>query len=148
MSTRAPLPALGLVIAGAIAGCSGVPTGLGPGAECVRSAQCQPNLVCSMGMCTSDLTGFGTGTPPVRPMDAGPVDAQVDPDAEVDAFVVDMDAGPDVDAFVPDVDAFVPDVDAFVPEVDAFVPEVDAYVPEVDAYVPDVDAFVDLDAGP
>jgi len=126
------------------AGCVGVPTGLGAGEPCVRSAQCQPSLVCSMGMCTADLTGLGM--PPVRPMDGGPVDAQVDPDAEVDGGI-DMDAGPEVDSG-PEIDAFVPEVDSG-PEIDAFVPEVDAFVPEVDAFVPEVDAFVpDEDAGP
>lgn len=143
-------PWIAALLAGlAAAGCTGVPTGLGPGAACVRSAQCQGGLVCNMGMCTSDLGGFGTGMPPMRPFDAGPVDAQVD-DAEIDAPDLDSgppeDTGPPVDAPMPPVDAFVPPDDAFVPPDDAFVPPVDAFVPPDDAFVPP-DAFVDLDAG-
>src|SRR5688500_9193380 len=91
---RAFAATFGLAIAGStglLGGCGGVPTGRGAGEPCVRSAQCEPRLVCSMGMCTADLTGLG-GMPPVRPMDAGPVDAQVDPDAGVDAGV-EIDAG-------------------------------------------------------
>jgi hypothetical protein len=94
-----------------------------------------------MGMCTSNLTGFGTGMPSMPQVrDAGPVDGQIDLDAAADAFVPYLDSGPGVDAVVPPVDAYVPALDAFVPDVDAFVPAVDAFVPDVDAFVPGVDA--------
>lgn len=131
---------VGLLAAVGAFGCSAYQTGLGPGAACVRSAQCQGGLVCNMGMCTSDLAGFGMGMPPVLP-DGGPPDALVDPDAAPP----EMDAGPPIDAAMPPLDAPMPPPDSFVPPPDSFVPPLDAFVPATDAFV-EPDAFVALDA--
>lgn len=139
----------GLALGSMIAGCASYPTNLGPGQACVRTSQCAAGMVCSMGQCTADLTGFGGGRP--TSLDAGaPIDTGLeDIDAELleDASSAEdtgplPDTGMPEDAFVPPVDAFVSPVDAYVAPVDAFVPPVDAFVPPVDAFVPPEDAFV------
>jgi len=140
-------------------GCVGAPGALAAGARCTRTSECGPGLLCNMGVCTTDRTGFGNGMVPVVPMDAGPVDAPLEPDAfveGVDAFVEPVDAyvPPGTDAWAPDaweppVDAFTPPTpDAFTPGTpDAFTPPVDAFTPATpDAFVDDPDAFVEPDA--
>ncbi len=141
------------------AGCVGVQGGLAAGARCTRTAECGPGLLCNMGVCSTDRTGFGMGMVPVMPMDAGPVDAPLEPDAfieGVDAFVEPIDAyvppGTDAwapDAWAPEPDAFTPPMpDAFTPGMpDAFTPPVDAFTPPMpDAHVDDPDAFEEPDA--
>ncbi len=142
----------GLALGGlALAGCVGLPAPLAAGARCTRTSECGPGLLCNAGVCTTDRTGFGMGMVPVMPMDAGPVDAFVDPDAFVegtDAFVEPVDAyvPPGTDAWAPD--AWAPTPDAFTPPIDAFTPPMpDAFTPMPDAFVPDMpDAFVEPDA--
>ncbi len=156
MTRSAPLSFLAILV-GTLVGCVGATSRLGEGGRCSRTAECAPGLLCNAGVCTSDLTGFGMGMVPVTPMDAGPVDAPLDPDA-----FADMDAFSELDAFVEPVDAYVPPgadawaPDAFIPPPDAFVVPVDAFTPptpdafspaDPDAFVPpDPDAFVDEDA--
>ncbi|MDQ3036374.1 MAG: hypothetical protein M3Y87_28510 [Myxococcota bacterium] len=130
---------------GAIAGCGGTPSNLGAGEACVRSAQCAPGLACNMGMCTNDLSGFGTGVVPSGDAGVVEVDAAAD-----DGGVVEIDAGPpvDTDAGTTPVDAGPPEMDAGPPEMDAGPPETDAGPPETDAGPPETDAGpTDLDAG-
>lgn len=134
-----------------VAGCGGAPADLATGEPCVRSAQCQPGLVCNMGMCSADLTGFGEGVVPSA--DAG---IQVDAGEELDAGP-EVDAGPPIDAGPPPdagppVDAgSTPDAgppDAGPPDAgppDAGPP--DAGPPEMDAGTPEPDAGAEEDAG-
>lgn len=103
----------------ALLGCA-EPTRLADGARCTRTVECGPGLLCNGGICTTDRTGYGIGTVPTRPMDAGPA---TDAFAEgTDAFVepIDAYAPPGTDAFTPD--AFSPTPDAFTPTPDAFTP--------------------------
>lgn len=126
-----------------ISGCPLAPSGLAEGGPCVRSTQCAPGLVCSAAnVCTSDLTGFGTGMVPntdVPVMDAGemadagempdvpgldapiiPMDTPIIP---MDTPIVVVDAPPVIDT---GVDAGMPDAgepDAGVPDPDTGVPE-------------------------
>ncbi len=156
--------AVSLALGAAVAGCVGTPVRLGAGARCTRTIECGPGLLCNMGVCTTDRTGFGMGMVPVPPMDAGPVDAPLEPDAfgaddaysEEDAFLEPIDAyiPPGTDAWAPD--AFEPTPDAFTPPIDAFTPPMpdavtptppDAFTPpDPDAAVPMPDAFDDPDA--
>lgn len=132
-----------------VVGCVGTPVRLGAGARCTRTIECGAGLLCNMGVCTTDRTGFGMGMVPVPPMDAGPVDAPPEPDAftEDDAFTEPVDAyiPPGTDAWAPD--AFEPTPDAFSPPIDAFSPpSPDAFTPTMpDAFTPpDPDAAVDM----
>ncbi|WP_236605381.1 hypothetical protein [Sandaracinus amylolyticus] len=117
-----------------VVGCSGAPTNLAEGARCVRSTQCAVGLACNMGVCTSDLDGFGMGTVPSA--DAGGIDA-----------AVEIDAGEPIDSGTPvETDAGPPGMDSGPPdEPDAGPPdEPDAGPPdEPDAGPPD-----EPDAGP
>lgn len=141
-----------LTLLASLTGCVGLQTPVGAGGRCTRTAECATGLLCNMGVCTTDRTGFGMGMVPVPPMDAGPVDAFVEPDAFVegtDAFMEPVDAyiPPGTDAWAPD--AWAPDPDAFSPPMpDAWAPDPDAFSPPMpDAFVPDMpDAFVEPDA--
>jgi hypothetical protein len=139
------------ITAGLVMSCVTPPGQVTAGGRCTRTAECGPGLACNMGVCTTDLTGFGMGMVPMPPMDAGPVDAPPEPDAfsEDDAFVEPVDAyvPPGIDAFAPD--AYEPPPDAFSPPLDAYTPpSPDAFSPPADAYTPpSPDAFVEDDAG-
>ncbi len=129
-----------LAIASSAAGC-GYPTNVQAGGACQRTVQCASGLVCSQGVCTSDLTMFGMGHP--TSLDSGLVDTGVGNDASY------FDAGPPNDANLPDTgtpnDAYTPPNDAYTPGNDAYTPPNDAFVPPEDAFVPADDAWVDPD---
>ena len=151
---RALLIHLAASLVASLSGCVSAPAPIAAGGRCTRTVECGPGLLCNMGLCTTDRTGFGMGMVPVLPMDAGPLDAFEAPDAAVeveDAFTEPPDAHvlPGTDAWAPDAwvpDAWVPD--AFSPSApDAWAPPPDASMPpSPDAHVPiPPDAFSEPD---
>jgi hypothetical protein len=146
---RALLIHLAASLVASLSGCVSAPAPIAAGGRCTRTVECGPGLLCNMGLCTTDRTGFGMGMVPVLPMDAGPLDAFEAPDAAVeveDAFTEPPDAHvlPGTDAWAPV--AWVPD--AFSPSApDAWAPPPDASMPpSPDAHVPvPPDAFSEPD---